>query len=362
MAKRRLTARQRDHIARIQQNRLERARRRCAQQAETLTASGLGAEQIGLIIANHGRTVVVESEAGALHRCVTRQNLQRVVAGDRVAWQPGTHGNGVVNALGERHGVLVRQDSTGQLRPMAANIDRMFIVIAPKPAFDEYLLDRYLVAAHGCDIHPLVVLHKTDLLNAKAHAAILNRLQPYADLGYELILTSTRQSGNMQSLIDQAVNNTSILVGQSGVGKSSLINHLAPELRLPANALSERTDLGQHTTTATTLYRFNSGNTPDSGQLIDSPGVRAFALWAMSQHVIEQGYLEFRPLIGQCKFKNCRHSDEPECALRDAVANGRISATRMQRFRRICADVAMHGHPGRSGNITMAALTLRNAH
>ena len=357
MAKRRLTARQRDHIARIQQTRLERARRQCAQQAEALTASGLGAEQIGLIIANHGRTVVVESKAGVPHRCVTRQNLQLVVAGDRVAWQPGTHGNGVVNAIGERHGVLVRQDPAGRLRPMATNIDRMFIIVAAKPAFDEYLLDRYLVAAHGCDIRPLIVLHKTDLLNAKARATMLDRLQPYADLGYALILTSTHKSGNMQPLMDHAVNHTSILVGQSGVGKSSLINRLAPELRLPANALSERTDLGQHTTTATTLYRFNPGNASNSGQLIDSPGVRAFALWNMPQHIIEQGYPEFRPLVGQCKFKNCRHLDEPECALRDAEASGRISAARIQRFRRICADVSIPDHPSRPRNTTMASLT-----
>ena len=343
MAKRRLTARQRDHIARIQQNRLARARQRCEQHTQALTASALGAEQIGLIIANHGRTVVVESEAGARHRCVTRQNLERVVAGDRVAWQPGTQGDGVVNAIGERRGVLVRQDPAGRLQPMAANIDQMFIVVAPKPAFNEYLLDRYLIAAHACGIHPLIVLHKADLLSAKTRAAMLDRLQPYADLGYALMLTSTHQAGNGESLTHHAADNTSIFVGQSGVGKSSLINSLVPELHLRAGALSERTDLGQHTTTATTLYRFNPDHAAHSGRLIDSPGVRAFALWTMPQHTIEHGYLEFRPFLGQCKFKNCRHLNEPECAVRAAEANGQISAARLQRFQRVCAEVAMHG-------------------
>jgi ribosome biogenesis GTPase len=230
---------------------------------------------------------------------------------------------------------LRRPDPYGKLKPVAANIDRIFIVIAPLPAPHGNLIDRYLVAAEACGIEPVLVLNKTDLLAADPglRATVDALLAIYPTLGYQLLRVSSRPcdaGGGLEPLLAGLRGHTSVFVGQSGVGKSSLVNTLLPGVDLRVGALSELTNKGTHTTTTAQLFHLPSG-----GSLIDSPGIREFGLWHMSRAQVEQGFREFRPHLGHCRFRDCKHREEPGCAILEAAAAGAISAPRLDSYRRI---------------------------
>ena len=218
---------------------------------------------------------------------------------------------------------------------MAANIDQIVLVIAPLPEPHANLIDRYLVASEACDIEPVIVLNKVDLLRQDSEwtARIEELLAPYPGLGYRLLRTS-RDEGGLTSLLQALENKVSVFVGQSGVGKSSIINRILPDAELRVGALSEASAKGTHTTTTAELVHL-----PGSGSLIDSPGIREFGLWHMSREQVEQGFREFRPFLGLCKFRDCRHEQEPECAILAAAEAGAISAVRMESYRRIIASL-----------------------
>jgi ribosome biogenesis GTPase len=284
----------------------------------------------GLVIVNYGKSMLVEDAAGALHRCVARRSLGSIVCGDRVNWQATGNQEGVITAIAPRRSVLSRADGTDRQRPLAANIDQIMIVAAPEPVLEPFLVDKYTVAAELANAAPILVINKADLLDSAAHRELDFRLADYVGTGYPVIYTSARQNSGLEELSDRLAGNTSILVGQSGVGKSSLIKRLLPELDIAIGRLSEASGQGRHTTTTTTLYHLAHG-----GDLIDSPGVRDFHLGQVDPDTLAAGFREFRPHIGHCRFNNCRHVSEPDCAVIAAVEDGLISARRLESYRKL---------------------------
>jgi len=284
----------------------------------------------GLVLVNYGTSVLVEDDAGCLYRCVVRRNLWHIVSGDRVAWESVGTQEGIIKAVEPRHTVLQRADSANRTRALAANIDQILIVAAPQPAHDAFLIDRYLVAAELTGATPLVVINKSDLLDPQVADTLTDNLQEYASIGYVILLMSARENNGIDMLAQALVNRTSILVGQSGVGKSSLINRLLPELDIQIGKLSDASGQGRHTTTTTTLYHL-----PQGGELIDSPGVRDFRLGETAPADLARGFREFRPYLGMCRFQDCRHLSEPDCAVKEAMRKGAVSERRLASYRQL---------------------------
>jgi len=330
MSKRKLTRRQTWRAEKIQAERLARSEKKVSDIEDNLKGSELGPEQPGRVITRYGAQADIESDEHILYRCVLRRNLPSPVCGDRVVWQAGINQTGVVVAVEPRQSLLEKPDADNQIKPVAANINQILVVAAPPPALDIDLINSYLVAAEITGIQPVLVFNKIDLLDDLNLDKLKNRLKPYSDIGYTVIYSSCTLSQGLEDLVDHLKDKTSILVGQSGVGKSSLIQELLPKEELRVGALSESSGLGRHTTTATRLYHFPAG-----GDLIDSPGVRSFRLGHVSKNQLTNGFIEFRPYLGQCKFSDCLHKVEPDCAIREAIENGNISQERYDSYQRM---------------------------
>ncbi|KEI69933.1 small ribosomal subunit biogenesis GTPase RsgA [Endozoicomonas elysicola] len=334
MSKRKLTRRQSWRIQKIQDERKARAQKRELKITEDLQDESLGPEQQGLIIAHYGAQLDIEpiSKPGETYRCHLRANLPPLVTGDRIIWRASNKGDmGVVVALEDRESLLSRPDMRGQLKPVAANIDYIVLVIAPVPVPHSNLIDRYLVAAETVGIEPVILLNKTDLLENEADRQVLDdMLISYEHIGYRVLKASTRTEDGLHELKSLLNEHTSVFVGQSGVGKSSLVNTLLPGVDTKVGPLSESTGKGTHTTTAAKLFHFPAG-----GMLIDSPGIREFGLWHMDPEDVLHGFKEFRPFIGYCKFRDCSHEQEPGCAIRKALLNGDILQERMNSYQNI---------------------------
>ncbi len=330
MAKRKLNRRQAWRVQKIQEERLARSERK-RQSAAPPSGSELGPEERGRITACYGVEYDVEAADRQSHRCVSRQNIDSLVCGDEVVWQPGS-GGGVIVARRERRSLLSRPDFHQKLRPVAANVDQIVVVSAVKPGVSTGLIDRYLVATETVAIPAVIVINKADLLSDEDSADLHRRLQPYRTLGYPLCLVSTRQTDGLACLQPLLHAKTSIFVGQSGVGKSSILQSLLPGEELRVGELSESSGLGRHTTTVTRLYHF-----PQGGDLIDSPGVRDFALWNVSIREIQWGFVEFRALLGHCRFNDCSHTVEPGCAIIDAAQRGDVAMARLASYQQIVA-------------------------
>jgi ribosome biogenesis GTPase len=308
-----------------------RANRPSPHSDKILTTSDLGPEQTGRIVAYYGANFAVQDPQGRFHYCLSRRNLPKLVCGDYVTWQPAGENEGVIVGLQERKSLLSRPDYQNQLKPVAANIDQILVVIAPEPALDEDLINRYLVAAALTDIEPVLVLNKTDLLRDAQLIQLKNdALDVYQTLGYKLIAASAKRETHLKDLKHCLAHKTSIFVGQSGVGKSSLIKAIIPDADIRIGELSQASGLGKHTTTVTMLYHLNRPTA-----IIDSPGIREFGLGHASQPRIAYGFVEFRPFSGHCKFNDCTHQHEPGCAVLEAVKSGQISRRRYESYRRI---------------------------
>ncbi len=333
MSKRQLNRRQKWRIQKVQAERAERAARRELTAKGALGDGEVEQEQEGLIIAHYGAQVVVEpkSEHGDYRglpakRCHLRANLGSLVTGDRVVWI-NREPLGVVVARLDRSSELCRPDPYGDLKTVAANIDCILIVVAPYPEPHANLIDRYLVAAETQNIRPIILLNKIDRVDEDNREKIEALIQPYQALGYDVLRTSANDAESLSELRGFLVNRTCVFVGQSGVGKSSLINALLPDVQTRVGELSELTQKGRHTTTTAYLFHF-----PQGGHLIDSPGIREFGLWHMSRNQLLNGFIEFRPFIGHCRFRDCYHDQEPGCAIQQAIAQGEISPARMASF------------------------------
>ena len=330
MSKRQLSRRQQWRIDKIQQERLARAARRTTA-ADVDQTGELASERPGQVIAHFGQQLLVADATGQAARCHFRANLEQLVVGDQVLFAPPLgDGCGVITAMQPRQTVLQRPDQYGKLKPVAANVDQIVIVWAPEPLPSSQLLDRYLVAAELAGAAPVLLLNKADLLEHQHHHHCQALCQLYQQVGYPVLTVSACDGVGLAALRQTLIGHTSVLVGQSGVGKSSLVNALLPQAALAVATLSDRSGLGQHTTVTARLFPLSDG-----GQLIDSPGVREFGLWHIDETSLLAGYRELAPLAGHCRFRNCSHRHEPGCALRAAAEAGDIAPERLDNFYRI---------------------------
>ncbi|MGB5251128.1 MAG: small ribosomal subunit biogenesis GTPase RsgA [Sedimenticolaceae bacterium] len=327
MARRRLSEQQKARIAGIQQKRRQRAE---AKAEQTLGAPVEAKQQVGRVVVRHGRSLLIRPQQGGAVHGMLRANLGEVVCGDRVVWQPTGDNEGVVVAVQPRTSALSRPGGSGADKAIAANITQLVVVLAPQPEPAGYLVDQYLVAAERIGIDALICLNKSDLQDVAGRARFRARFAHYEPLGYPVIQISAKTEHGLEPLQRRLRGQTSILVGQSGVGKSSLVNALIPREKVTEGVLSDATGLGRHTTSAATLYHLESG-----GELIDSPGVRSFRLGPLSREQLERGFREFLPLIGQCRFHNCVHLAEPGCAIRAAVEAGEIPPQRLESYQHL---------------------------
>lgn len=298
-----------------------------------------GEPQDGVVISRFGMHADVEAADGSQHRCNIRRTIRSLVTGDRVVWRAGenTSVKGIVEAVHERTSVLTRPDFYDGVKPIAANIDQIVIVSAILPELSLNIIDRYLVACETVEVEPLIVLNKIDLLDDEGRKFVQGMMDIYRRINYRVLEVSSQTGEGMPAFETTLTDRISIFAGQSGVGKSSLLNALLPpeEKQILVNEVSDNSGLGQHTTTAARLYHFQKG-----GDVIDSPGVREFGLWHLAPEQITQGFVEFRPYIGHCKFRDCKHGSDPGCAIRDAVDKGDIAEERFDNYHRILESMA----------------------
>ncbi|WP_417526824.1 small ribosomal subunit biogenesis GTPase RsgA [Marinomonas shanghaiensis] len=334
MSKRKLTKQQTWRIERIHKERVERTQKRGDIAEELLQSSDLGPETEGIIISHFGTQVEVEGTQepfiGISTRCNLRANLGQLVTGDKVIWRPKQNEGGVVVATTPRNTSLSRPDMHGRIKPVAANIDHIIVVIAAEPVAHANLIDRYLVAAETVGIPPVILLNKCDLIDDSNQEELDTLIKTYEDLNYKIIRTSIKNQAGMEALYNFLQDKTSVFVGQSGVGKSSLIGTLLPGIDISVGELSQKRKKGVHTTTTARLFHM-----PKGGDLIDSPGIREFGLWHISEDELLNGFIEFRPHIGYCRFRDCAHEKEPGCAILAALEKGQITEHRFQSFLRI---------------------------
>ena len=302
---------------------------------------------LGLVVAAYGKRYEVELKydltddltdnvTSHLRRisCVTRGKKTDLACGDLVNIKLTDKAEGIVESSLPRKSLLYRSNAI-KSKILASNVTQIIIVLATQPSFYEALLNRCLIAAEAAKIKPLIVLNKCDLDDA---ADAKNKLKLYQDLGYEVVHLSAKQ--DISALTPYLNKHQSVLVGQSGMGKSTIINALLPKQNVRTQIMSEALDSGKHTTTATHLYHLADLGLDANSSLIDSPGLQEFGLNHLSQQDLELAFIEFKPYLGHCRFNNCSHSHEPDCAITKAISERKISATRHAIYQIISTELA----------------------
>jgi ribosome biogenesis GTPase len=308
-----LTRRQKWRLEKIQAERIARANK-VADNSQDLDPDAKA--QTGLVITRYGQHLLVESNSGNLVQCTARRNIDLSVAGEQVIFQATDNNKGIVTALFKRDNMLKRSNKL-----IATNIDELCLIVAIEPHYQFDLIDRYLIVAENQNLPIRLIVNKIELSSNIKQVKI--DFAMYEAIGYPVSYLSVKAQTGIDTLKAQLNDKTQIFLGQSGVGKSSLINELIPELNLRVNQISTKSKLGKHTTTNTTLYHIPSG-----GDLIDSPGVREFHLDNLSNKEILNGFKEFKPFINQCKFRNCAHINEPNCGVKNALETDDIHPKR----------------------------------
>ena len=287
-------------------------------------------KQQGIVISRFGNRAEVEDNNGQLIACHIRRALSDLVTGDYVDWQPvpedDNEHKGVITKIHQRTSVLKRPIRYQGLKPVAANIDQVLVVTAIEPPFTDRILDRYLVAIEESGIEAVLVLNKTDLITDQH--AVRESMKIYQDLGYRVVETCCKKDVFSDELAAILGGKTSVFVGQSGVGKSSLVNRILPAVNTDVSELSETSGLGTHTTTTSRLYHLDQ-----NAILIDSPGIREFGMDHLDKQQIAMGFVEIAEYSQQCKFRNCSHIKEPKCAVKKAVEMGHIHPNRYNSYR-----------------------------
>ncbi len=290
--------------------------------------------RLGRVLSVHGITCEVEEENGKIYRCVVRRLLKTlqsdywnvVAAGDRVLFRPveGTDNEGVIERVEARHGVLSRK-SRGRQQVIVANVDQLLIVVsAAEPPLKPNLIDRLLISAEKGRIRPIICINKIDLVNP---AELMPLVGIYAQLGYQVLLTSAATGFGMDRLRRILAGQQTVLAGQSGVGKSSLLNAIDPSFGLRVRPVSPDTHKGRHTTTTARVLRLATG-----GYVVDTPGIRQFELWDVVPEEIASLFPEFRPYLNGCRFPDCTHLHETDCAVKNAVADARLDIRRYESY------------------------------
>lgn len=328
MPKRRLTQRQRRRIDEAHASRRSRAR----SHTQAQDGSGTDSEEHALVLAHHGGELLVETRSGLSLRARPRQHVGDLVAGDQVVIQrpQSAAETAVILAREPRDTVLERADSRGRGRAVAANVDQVLLLIAVEPKPQRYLIDRYLAAAALVPADALLVLNKIDRIEDGSDREYRDLLQSYRRAGFRTAAISAVRGDGLPALRRHLRDHTSVIVGQSGVGKSSLVKALLPEAEVRIGGLSDAAAEGRHTTRTSRLFHL-----PEGGQLVDSPGVRGFDPGPLIEHDPEGGFREFAAHLGHCRFADCSHTVEPGCAIRSAVEAGQIDARRYESYLRL---------------------------
>ena len=317
-----LTRKQKWRIDKVQSDKIARADKAASKAESELDDEK---EYQGIVITRYGQRQLVEDENGRVFQSVSRQNIGFSVAGDKILFQKTKHDDAIVTAIYPRDNELKRQDKL-----IAANIDQLWLVVAIEPHYEFELIDRYLIMAENSNLPIGIIVNKIELSSNKSKTE--NDFLNYQSLGYDVHFLSVKKQINLDFFKEQLINKSHIFLGQSGVGKSSLINSLIPDLQLRVNEISSKSKLGKHTTTNTTIYHIPSG-----GDLIDSPGVREFQLDSLTELEIKSGFKEFRALSDACRFRDCRHINEPNCAVKESLDQGKINPNRYQSYLNILA-------------------------
>jgi len=284
--------------------------------------------QQGLVVAAYGKRYGVEVEDGSQISCVTRGKKNDLACGDRVEVKMTDTHEGVVEKLHSRSSLLFRSNAY-KTKTLASNVTQVIIVLATTPSFYEALLNRCLIAAEAAKIKALIVLNKCDLAD---NTEAMKLLSIYQNLGYQVQPLSAKN--DIAPLKQWLKNQTSVLVGQSGMGKSTIVNALLPNSAVRTQEVSTVLDSGKHTTTAAHLYHLDSDS-----DLIDSPGLQEFGLNHLNIEELEHAFIEFRPFLGKCRFNNCKHLHEPDCAVISAVESGKISPVRLAFYQAMTEEI-----------------------
>ena len=282
----------------------------------------------GLVIASYGKRYGVELEDGTQVSCVTRGKKNDLACGDHVDVKMTDSNEGVVEKLHERSSLLFRSNAY-KTKTLASNVTQIIIVLATTPSFYEALLNRCLIAAEAAGIKALIVLNKCDLAD---NSEAMKLLEVYQHLGYQVQPLSAKQ--DITPLKQWLSGQTSVLVGQSGMGKSTIVNALLPDSDVRTQEVSEVLDSGKHTTTAAHLYHLD-----ETSDLIDSPGLQEFGLNHLNIEQLEHAFIEFRPYLGKCRFNNCKHIHEPDCAIIGAVEAHQISPVRLAFYQGLTQEI-----------------------
>ena len=342
MAKRRLSIQQKRRIDSKQKSKINN---------DLLSDSKLqldeSSTQTARVISHHGRQIFAETESLEKIKCKIRQNLGDIACGDYVLVQRTAESKDqaqtntvssdasqyVVIAIKERSNLLVKTGFAGAIKPVAANIGQLVIVTALKPKPNPYLIDRYLTAAENLPAKALIVINKVDLMDHETKRLVDELTALYKGIGYEVISSSMKQDTGLDALSEALSNTTSILVGLSGVGKSSIGKAILPKEEIRIGETSEATGEGKHTTTVSALYHLKC-----NGIIIDSPGVRDFTPINNSISEITHGFRDVRKFYGACKFSNCSHTNEPGCAMKKAVSDGLLNEQRFNNYLRMLQE------------------------
>lgn len=283
----------------------------------------------GTVVAAYGKRFQVELPDKKRISCVTRGKKTDLACGDVVTIELTDKHEGVIEATLTRKTLLYRSNAF-KSKILAANVTQIIIVLATQPSFYEALLNRCLIAAEAANIKPLIVLNKCDLTDSNEAK---QKLALYTSLGYQVLTLSAKE--DISALKPYLQGEASILVGQSGMGKSTIINALLPNEDVRTREVSHTLDSGKHTTTAAHLYHID-----EHSQLIDSPGLQEFGLHHLSTDELEHAFIEFRPFLGKCRFNNCKHLQEPDCAIKDAVSSGQVTSERLAIYQMLRTEIS----------------------
>jgi ribosome biogenesis GTPase / thiamine phosphate phosphatase len=290
----------------------------------------LSKSHTGLVMATHGRHYAVRLESdGRLLQCYTRGKKSHLACGDHVHVEVTAEGQGIVTDLAPRSTLLYRSDVFKQ-KLIAANVTHVVIVVATEPSFSPELVSRCLAAAESQDLAATIVLNKTDLTSRLDEAR--TQIDVFRRAGYTVLELCAREC--IAPLESCLAGQRSILIGQSGMGKSTLINRLVPDADAATREISAALDSGKHTTTLSRVYFRDDGT-----QIIDSPGLQVLGLAHLTRQQVEHAFIEFRPYLGQCRFRDCRHRAEPDCALVDALGRKLIDPTRLRHLHTVFAEL-----------------------